>query len=322
MKKVLMMKGAAKVVDVCARVRAGEKVVVVTDMETMSVAEAVSAASLERDAEVVVLVMTPRKLDGQEPPEPVAAALRRADVIFTPVKRSITHTDAVKNAVKAGARGIMMTAFTERMLIEGGIEADFEAIKPTAEKLASLLAGARTARLTTPAGTDITMSVEGRPGNAHTGIVGPGQMSTVPNIEASISPVEGTAEGVIVADASIPYYEIGLLSEPVRFEVRKGMVVSIAGGAQAQKLKKMLEEQQDPNVYNIAQLSFGLNPKCTMQGIMLEDEGVAGTSHIGIGTSTVLGGKIKTSMHFDALMWSPTLELDGRTVMVNGQLVV
>ena len=50
--------------------------------------------------------------------------------------------------------------------------------------------------------------------------------------------------------------------------------------------------RHDPQVYNAAVLGVGLNPKCIMQGIMLEDEGVYGSVHIGIGTniSLVSGG--------------------------------
>ena len=82
------------------------------------------------------------------------------------------------------------------------------------------------------------------------------------------------------------------------------------------------QEQDDPNVYNIAQLSFGLNPRCRMQGIMLEDEGVYGTSHIGIGTSSLLGGTVKAKMHFDVIMWTPTLTLDGQVVLRDGNWLV
>jgi leucyl aminopeptidase (aminopeptidase T) len=56
-----------------------------------------------------------------------------------------------------------------------------------------------------------------------------------------------------------------------------------------------------------------------MEGVMLHDEGVYGTAHIGIGTSVLLGGEVKTLTHFDALMWKPTLALDGKIVLENGK---
>ena len=144
----------------------------------------------------------------------------------------------------------------------------------------------------------------------------------IPNIEASTSPVEGKTEGVLVGDGSIPYYDIGVLKEPVTMTVKEGKVVDIKGGAQAKMIADMAAAQDDPNVYNIAQLAFGLNPLCKMSGIMLDDEGVYGTVHIGIGTSTLLGGKIKTKMHYDVLMWKPTLEMDGKVVLKDGEWLI
>ena len=61
-------------------------------------------------------------------------------------------------------------------------------------------------------------------------LVGPGEFSTVPTIEANFSPLEGTAGGIIAADASIPYLGIGVLKEPVKCRVEKGFMVGIEGG--------------------------------------------------------------------------------------------
>src|SRR5690606_14880699 len=153
-------------------------------------------------------------------------------------------------------------------------------------KVGELLAATDKLHLTTPGGTDLRLSLKGRPSNPHSGIVRkPGDFTTVPNIECSSSPLEGSSEGVIVVDASIPYYGIGLVREPIRMEVADGRVTRSSGGYQADFLARLLGSQGDPAVYNIAQVSFGLNPHCPMEGVMLHDEGVYGTAHIGIGTS-------------------------------------
>ncbi|MDH4266619.1 MAG: leucyl aminopeptidase, partial [Deltaproteobacteria bacterium] len=81
-----------------------------------------------------------------------------------------------------------------------------------------------------------------------------------------------------------------------------------------------LRNRKDPQVYNIAELGVGLNPKSIMQGIMLEDEGVFGTVHIGIGTNVTLGGNVKAAIHYDLIMWQPTIELDGRVVLEKGEV--
>ncbi len=316
-----MMRGARTILDDCASAKAGEQVLIVTDTELVEIGRALEAAAYEMDAEPVLMIIRPRDMDGQEPPDSVAEAMKRADVVLAPVSRSITHTKAVKEATSAGARILVMTAFTERLMTSGGIEADFRAQRPVCEKLAELFTEAKTARLTTPAGTDLTMDIEGRRGNALTCVVDrPGMFSPVPNIEANVSPIEGSSEGVIIVDASIPYIGIGLLGEPVKMRVERGFITDIHGGHQAGVLREDLEVKKDPDVYNIAELGVGLNPKSRMTGIMLDDEGVLGSAHIGIGTNITLGGKVKAAVHYDLVIWRPTIELDGQRVAEEGKI--
>ena len=114
--------------------------------------------------------------------------------------------------------------------------------------------------------------------------------------------------------------DIGVLTEPVTARVEKGMIVDIHGGSQAKILADDLARRQDPQVYNVAELGVGLNPKCIMQGIMLEDEGVYGSVHIGIGTNITLGGKVKAAIHYDLIMYGATVAMDGRVILENGQV--
>lgn len=322
MKKVLMAKGARTIVEVCAGMKPGEKAVIVTEPCMMSMAEAIAAAVQAVGAEPTITVMTPRRSDGQEPPEAVAAAMKASQVFFNVVDKSITHTRATRDAAAAGSRGMMMTQFSEAMLMGGGIEVDFRAIAPRCEAVAAALAGAETIHLTSPHGTDLVFSARGRRGNALTCLIGPGMFTTVPTIEANVSPLEGTAEGTIVADASIPYIGIGLLREPVVATVEKGRIVNVSGGAQAAVLARNWESKQDPLVYNVAEMGIGLNPCCSFIGCMLEDEGVYGSVHIGTGTSITLGGVVKAACHYDLIMTAATITADGRTILQAGQIVI
>lgn len=311
---------ASRVLSHCGNLESTDRVLVVTDFEKLELGTIVATAARAVSSDVNLVVMPPRELDGEEPPAAISAAMQHADLLVSLVARSITHTSAVQGALGAGARAVMLTAFTESMFLRGGIDYDFRSNRDFCFQVTRLLTEAREARLTTSNGTDLRMDITDRPGNPHSGVVlEPGEMTTVPNVESSVSPIEGSAAGTIVGDASIPYYDIGLLTEPVRMEVVDGSVTRITGGPQAQMIERMMAKQRDPNVYNIAQLSFGLNPMCRMQGVMLEDEGVYGTSHIGIGTSTLLGGTVKAPMHFDIIMWNPTLELDGSVVLRDGE---
>ena len=150
MKELTLLKGARRVVDVCANLKAGEEVVIVTDFATVDVAKAIANAALERSDNVNILMMPVRTIDGEEPPAPIAAAMKEADLLFTPVKHSITHTFAVRDALGAGARAIMLTQYNTSMLERGGVFGDFEAIEPLCRKVGDLLGGADKVRLTAP----------------------------------------------------------------------------------------------------------------------------------------------------------------------------
>lgn len=322
MKEVLMAKGARKLVDVCAGVKPGENVLIITDFTKTELALPVAAAANQAKAEVVMATMLPRSGHGQEPPATIAQAMLKADVIMALVSNSITHTRSMKAALEAGARGLVMTDWVEKMMYTGGIEADFYEAKKVCTKIADAFAAASQVRLTSPGGTDLTMAAAGRPGNAMYCLVEPGMLSPVPNVEANFSPIEGSAQGRIVCDGSLPYIDIGVIEENIVCEVKDGMITKIQGGAQARMLIDDLEKRNDPQVYNVAELGVGLNPHSHFQGLMLEDEGVFGSVHIGIGTNVTLGGHVKAAIHYDLIMRNPTLELDGKVILKDGDVVI
>ncbi|MDR1708643.1 MAG: leucyl aminopeptidase [Candidatus Accumulibacter sp.] len=321
MKEGLMLQGARKILDECVSLKAGESVYIVTDMVQEGIGQVLAAAAVERGAEVVMSIMKPRKRAGEEPPKIIAEGMKLANVVLLPVSYSVTHTYAVKEAAENGARLLMLTDFTEEMLIHGGIEGNFREIKPVCKAVAGAFAKGSRVHLTSRGGTDLTFDITGRRGNALVCVVDPGEFSPIPNVEANVSPIEGSANGVIVADASIPYLGIGVLDEPVIAEVKDGFITKISGGKQADILRKDLESHNDPLSFNIAELGIGLNPKCRMCGIMLEDEGVIDTAHIGIGTNITLGGVTKAPCHYDLIMWTPRVEVDGK-VIVDGDKVL
>lgn len=324
---MLAVQGARTIVENCASIKKGEKVFIVTDYETFSSALLIAKAAYAIGAEVDMGIMKSRDLDGQEPTECMAAAMERANIVLTPVSKSLAHTTAINKALTAGARALSLTAISEELMASPAFRADFKRQAPIVEKVAQLFTRTDELTITTPAGTNLKVGLKGRKGNAHKCLVNrPGQFSAAPNIEANFSPVEGTTEGIFVSDASVPYLGIGKLSSPITFTIEKGKIIKTEGGPEAEKIKRIWAEQDDPNVYNIAQFAIGLNPEIKEAiGILgcNYDEGVFGTAHIGIGTSTNLGGKIKTSTHFDALMNKPTVILDGGiTLLKDGELML
>ncbi len=318
-----MEEGAKILVGDCAGVSSGEDVLIVTDAERFPVAQALCDEAGARGARATIVVCPPRSIDNEEPPRAVAEAMRASDAVFLPVTHALAHTQATRAAVSAGARVLSMTAFTTGQMQRGGLMADFRARKPLCDALAERLSLAREVRVSNKAGTELTFSVDGRAGNSHACVLdGPG-FTAVPNIEANISPVEGTTKGILVVDGSIPYYGIGVMEEPVTFRIEDGFVREISGGRQADFLRALLAEQDDEWVYNVAQFAMGLNPECRdFTGEMLNDEGVNGTIHIGIGTSANLGGNVRAKTHFDAIIRAPTVWFDVEVIVRDGEMLL
>ena len=87
-------------------------------------------------------------------------------------------------------------------------------------------------------------------------------------------------------------------------------------------MRAALDVHNDRNCFNVAELGIGLNPNARLTGCMLDDEGVLGTIHIGIGTSHTLGGFVVAPTHYDLLMWDPTIEIDGQVVQKGAEVLV
>jgi len=326
MEGILESRGARIIIEECANIKSGEKVLVISDFNSVGTAELVAREAWAKKADVSILIMPPRKVDGEEPPKCVSEAMKKVDVILLAVSVSMTHTNASKEALGAGARILSLTGVTEATIATEAFEADFKKERPICEEIAKKFSQGKEVRITSPSGTDLVLSAVGRQGNSHHCIIdSPGQFSAAPNIEANFAPVEGTAEGMFVADLSIPYLGIGLLSEPIYFTIKKGKITKTEGGKQAEQIEKIWEEQNDPNVYNIAQVAVGLNPKIKeAKGVLgcCYDEGTYGTVHIGIGTSSNLGGVTKASTHFDALVNKPTVFVDGKKILEGGNVLI
>ncbi|MBT8396814.1 MAG: aminopeptidase [Gemmatimonadetes bacterium] len=318
-----MKAGASVLVNDCAGVCPGDQVAVVADPALREIADALLEATAAAGGIPVLVMPPPRVIDNEEPPATVAGALVGADVVFLPVALAMAHTRAVREAIARGARVVSMTAFTPRMMREGGLFTDFRSRQPVCLALADRLSRGSALRVTSPAGTDLTMGLEDVVGNSHACLLdGPG-FTAVPNIEANCSPAQGTCAGRLVVDGSIPYYGVGVIRDTVEFVIEDGFVTSISGGDQARFLSDLLSDQDDRWVYNVAQFAFGLNPLCTeFTGEMLNDEGVNGTIHLGIGTSANLGGTVSAKTHFDAITREPTVWIDEEIVVREGEVLV
>jgi len=312
----VQLPGARRLVDVCAGIQSGEVVAIVSDTDRPeSIRQAVARAVVERGATPVVIVSPPVP-SGAEPPGPIAAAMAAADVILAPTSGAIYHTKSLLAAVEGGARFLAMTAYTPEVLQRGGIFADFTSLAPRVRRLTELLTDASVAHVTAPGGTDLRVRLDGRAAVPIFGTArNSGERTGCPDMESFIAPLETSAEGVVVVDASASI--VGVVDEPIRITVRGGRAVAIEGG-DAERILAALDATGHPDADTLAELAFGLNPEAIIRGVIVEDEGVAGTGHVALGSNVFFGGTSTAPIHLDFVYRRPTLTLDGVVVIQDG----
>lgn len=310
-----LLPGARRIVSICAGVQPGEQVVIISDTDRpLSVITALLWAVTEAGGIGSVVITAPVP-SGTEPPDTVRAAIHASDVTLALTSGALYHTRAVQDA--KDLRFLGLTAFIPEVLREGGVFADFPALAPRVHRLAELLSDARIARVTAPGGTDLTVDLTGRKAVPITAMARmPGEKNGCPDIEAFIAPLESSANGVVVVDASASV--AGVLTEPIRITVVDGRAVSIEGGEGATRVRAALDAAGTEVVYQLAEFAFGLNPDGIIRGVIVEDEGVAGTGHIALGSNIHFGGQNDAPLHLDFVFRNPTLWLDGERVEIVG----
>ena len=334
LKRIEMMKGAKKIVEVCGDTKPGENAMILTDTNCFHMAEVVAAAAHSMGAKITIVVMTPGKIHNHPVPEVIGAAMLKADVTFSVTTFTVTTTKAVIEARKLGRRWVNMPAFTEDMLIRGGIEADFLKYKDIVNEVAERIQSGKEAIYTTEKGTNLKLKI-GRPAIRSWSIASSAEGEPhgcfIPCINAAVSPYENSAEGVIVVDGSINCPGIGegegdLLREPIKLTVKKGYVTEIEGGSEADKLRDFLASYEDQknghNVYNIAELSVHTNRSSKLTGNMMDDESAYEVGHIGIGANIGFADdcKIEAPLHLDYMIKKPSLKIDGKVLLDKGKL--
>ena len=307
---------AAGILSSCMDVKAGESVLVITDDQKLDIGQALYQAAKEMGAEAMLVTMEPRRVSGEEPPAPVAAAMLAADVILCPMSTSITHTKAKLAAVKAGARIATMPGISEYMFSHGAMTANYDTVMDLTLRVTDLLTQASTARIEKD-GHVLTLDLSGRPGVSSPGVYREkGQGGNLPSGEAYIAPLENGSNGTSVIDGSM--VGVGLLSSPLTGTVKDGRLQSIAG-ADAGKLDILLQNERNST---LCELGIGTNYAAQLIGIILEDEKAFHTVHIAFGTNTGFGGVNQADCHMDGIIKNPTLYLDDVLVMKDGDFQI
>lgn len=303
-----------RIVSQLAETTSEEQVLVLTDPRNENVSRALTTAARGVGADASLLVVPEAEAHGNEPVPVAAEAMAAADVVFTATTHSITHTRARQKASEAGARVAVLRGVTEDLMLDGGINTDYERLRETTAAVRDVLDAAGEAEVTSPNGTNIWMDLTGRSAFSLDGFFHDYGFSALPPGEAPTSPVEGTADGTIVIDYSMD--NVGLLDEPIEISFEEGVVTTLQGGTEADQLRELMDGVE--NSGNLAEFAIGTNPNARLVGNLAEDKKKLGTVHFAIGDNESLGGSVRSELHLDGVVLDPTVVLDGETVIKDG----
>lgn len=324
----------------CA-VTAGETAVVLAEADSRPELVEVATLALQRLGAVVATVVMPTP--GNPGPVPVRstgatvavaghraaiAGLAAADFIVDCTVEGLLHAVERPAILADGARALMLS--NEHPEVFDRVGHDPSMVDRVAAGRARL-AAASTMRVTSAAGTDLTVDLAGAVVAGSDGTVTePGGIAHWPGGLVLCFPAAGTVSGTVVmapGDANLTFKEY--VRSPITCTLKADHVVDVAGdGLDAELFASYLAAWEEPEAYAVSHLGWGMNPNCRWDVLPLYDKAdlngtelraFAGNFLWSTGANEVAGRFCRG--HFDMPMRKCTVALDGEPVVVDGVLV-
>jgi len=325
--------GARVAIEVCMGVVPSEHVLIVTDTLTQTVGEALRRAAEKVSPGNVRLLLL--EDFGQRPltslPKPIEESIQWANVTFYAAK-SIGAELGLRipliKLAKQYARHGHMPSINEQLMREG-MSADYEKISELTRRVHEVVAKAKTARVTSPAGADL--SVQFHPGwrwYLSDGIFRMrGRWGNLPAGE--LYTAAWKADGTVVAEELGDWFsdKYGVLQDsPVEITVKDSRAdvrnVKCSNTTLRDELARYL--QTDQNSKRLGEFSIGTNIYLTrLVGNLLQDEKFP-TVHVAFGDPYPddTGADWESRTHVDAIMRNATLWVDSKRLMENGRFLI
>lgn len=308
-----LIEGAETIVKQCLNVQRHEHVLLLNDSNDEELIDALMDV-LEKEAGLALYKeFEEPENHGDEPPEEVARAMKDADVVIAPTMKSLSHTEARREACEAGTRVATLPTI-DKQIWNGSLQADYERVKEISEKVYSMLEDTDTVRIETPSGTELELDIEIDTFHTDTGLIHEeGEFGNLPAGESDGASVN--ARGTLVVDHFV------VSGEGAELEIKDNEVVAYRGG-EGTELEGGLENID--GVKNVAEFGFGTNPEASLIGNILEDEKVLGTVHIALGdNSSYMSGSraVNCEVHWDTVCEEPTVWFDDEKVLDSGKPV-
>lgn len=272
--------------------------------------------------------LPPYKSDGREVPALLAAA-GECDFVVDVTVGGLIHSD-VRTRITGKGKRMLFVAEPANVLER---LAGTPVLREIVDAAASVLREGSTLSVSSAAGTQLTLDISGEdlPITRQWGYVDePGRWDHWPSGFIACFPHDKTANGVIVlqaGDVLLPWQRY--VRDEVWLEVSNGYIKRIEGqGADAFALRDYFERWEDPEVYAVSHVGWGLHPRASWAALEVYDprtlygqelRSTAGNFMWSTGSNRFANRE--TPAHLDIPMHHCTVEVDGVAVVENGKLV-
>lgn len=272
-------------------------------------------------------MLPPYQPDGREVPALLAAA-GEADFVVDCTVGGLIHSD-VRTRITGNGKRMLFVAEPNDVLerLMGG-----EEIKAAATRAGDTLRAGHQLHVTSAAGTDLCADISGEdlPITLQWGYVDvPGRWDHWPSGFAACFPKDRSAQGTIVlqpGDALIPWQRY--VRDETVLTVKDGFITDISGGADARTLNDYFESWDDPEVWALSHMGWGLLPTARWSAFDVYDprtlygqelRSTAGNFMWSTGSNRFANRE--TPAHLDVPMRNCTVRIDDVAVVVDGKLV-
>ncbi len=258
-------------------------------------------------------------------PPTALAAIAKSDLL---IDLAFSHDQRVFKTLKDGLR-VLVALEPPEILAR---------MFPTQEDRRRCLAAkhrlgyANTMHVVSDAGTDFTVSLGDFASKCQYGFADePGRWDQWPGAFVTTYPNDGSANGTVVLDRGDMLFPMkNYLHGQVCLTVKDGFITNIEGGLDADFLKDVFESYNDPNVYAISHLGWGLSANGRWNSLGFYDkagtEGQDGRAFYGnflfsTGPNTSAGGTRATPCHIDIPMRNCSVFLDNQAIVLKGEIM-
>lgn len=322
---------AHKTINDLMKVKPGETLLITIDSRAdFRAAEAMARAGEAAGAKTMIAYhSTPPgygKLGDPGLPASLGAAIVAADAWIELNNQWLLYNAAWEKAMVPGTK--------TRYFFLGGLNVDqlwrnigainIPALRAFMTAVVEMTHKSKKARVTTPAGTDVSFENVGRPVTNESDASTPGAHFLLGQI--GWAPLEDSINGDIVYDGSYSgggSMDLGILANPIKLVIKKGKIVDIVGKEEAKLVKDWMASLNDPKMYYLAHICYGFNPGARLSGLCTEDERVWGSTEWGYGyQGPFFEGNLGDAVtHVDGICLNSSVWLDGVQILDQGKVI-